>query len=385
MTNPTARGVRHQRNDITAMRAFAVLLVVAFHGRFPFFENGFIGVDIFFVVSGYLITGILVAEQQHTETIDLPRFYTRRVRRLLPASTLTVVGVLLLALLALPRDRWGELARSGLATAGYVVNVFHAITTSDLPAAELDTIPLIHFWSLAVEEQFYFVWPLVILALARVGSTELQHRRLLAGVGVVTIASFAHSVMLVDDGSVWAYYSPLSRAWEFGAGALLALVAPAGWQRGTDAARQGLALAGVGVIALSMLTVDPARFPGLGAVPVVLGTLLVLHAAIDDRSLLGTLAGFFPVQWLGLVSYSWYLWHWPILVIGQFWLESTASGVRIGLILVSLAIAAASFHLVESPVRHAQRLVESIRANVVLGGALAAITALSSLAVLALA
>ncbi len=384
----TAEPTRVQRADITALRAIAVLLVVAFHGRFPFFGNGFIGVDIFFVVSGYLITGLLAGEYSSRGTIRLARFYTRRVRRLLPASALTVLGVLVLSLIALPREQVIEVAQSGLATAGYVVNFFHAITTDDLAASDLDTIPLIHFWSLAVEEQFYLVWPLVILGLSRIGNPRggrPSRAVLLAGVCAITAASFVHSVMLVNSGSTWGYYSPLSRAWEFGAGAILAIVAPIGWRRGSDAMRQLLLLGGAALIAGSLLIVDPAQFPGLGAVPVVLGTLLVLHAVVDARTPLGFVAGLAPVQWLGHVSYSWYLWHWPILVIGQAWLDDTSAVVRIALIGVSLAVAAASYHLIESPIRHADRLVASLKANVMLGLALSALMALASLVVWGLA
>ncbi len=370
-----------QRADITAVRALAVALVVAFHAGFPFFDKGFIGVDVFFVVSGYLITGLLAGELAEHSTIRLTRFYTRRIRRLLPASTLTVLGVLVLSVLLLPSEQTAEAARSGLATAGYVVNFFHGVTTQDLTVNELDTIPLIHFWSLAVEEQFYAVWPLVVLGLGRLAPSMERWRVLLAGVGAITIASFAHSVILVNSGSIWGYYSPLSRAWEFGAGALLAIVAPIGWRGASDINRQLLTVAGAGLIVVSLLTADPTRFPGVGAVPVVVGTLLILHARLHDESPLGIVAGFGPVQWLGHVSYSWYLWHWPLLVIGQSWTGSTSAGLRLGLAAISLAVAGASYHLVEDPIRHAAPLVASPKANIGLGIGLAGLTALCSLVV----
>lgn len=380
-TRPTAT----HRADIGALRAVAVLLVVAFHARLPLFGNGFVGVDVFFVVSGFLITGLLVGEYGERDEIRLGRFYTRRIRRLLPASSLTALGTLALTLLALPRDTWSAIGRSALAAALYVSNLFFGAELTSKTRAEIEPAPLEHFWSLAVEEQFYLVWPLVVLGLCRATSSALRQRGLLAGIGAITIASFAHSVLLVEAGSVWGYYSPLSRAWEFGAGALLAVVFPLGVRGLGDAARQLIAISGLVLVGSSLLTADPGSFPGLGALPVVLGTAAVLFAAVDDQSPLGFVAGLAPVQWLGNLSYSWYLWHWPLLVIGQRAIGSESIAVRGLLVLVSLLIAEASYRFVENPIRHHPALVASLRSNVLLAIGLASIGGLAALAVSALA
>lgn len=352
------------RRDIDGLRAIAVLLVVAFHVGVPRFESGFIGVDVFFVVSGFLITGILSKEADDRGTVRLSRFYTRRLRRLLPASSLTVLVTMLASFLLVSALSWRQIAETSAAAAVYASNLFFAREANDYFAADADSNPLLHFWSLAVEEQFYIVWPLLILGLSKLGS-----RARMFGLVVLTAASFAHSVMLTSAATPWAYYSPLSRAWEFSIGGILALALPAGLSRLSAVNREAVAWSGLALILGSLLIIGPTTpFPGIAAVPTVMGTCLAIAAMVNDRGPLGRVLLSWPFQQLGALSYSWYLWHWPFLVIGQLALRSNAPALRIGLAVASLVVAAGSYHLVEKPVRFAAKLTGSHGANWAMAG-----------------
>lgn len=358
--------MKTHRRDIDGLRAIAVTLVVAFHTGIPFFEAGFVGVDVFFVLSGFLITGILVREADERGTVRLGRFYTRRLRRLLPASSLTVVVTLVASALLVSALSWKVLSRSAIAAAAYASNLYFGKEAGNYFAESSESNPLLHFWSLAVEEQFYIVWPLIIAGLARFGP-RVRTITLIA----ITVASFVHSVMLANAASQWAYYSPLSRAWEFGAGGLLAIALPAGLAMKSAAAREVLAWGGLIIVGSSLLFIGPQTpFPGVAAIPTVAGTCLIIAAAVTERSPLGFILGSWPFQQLGALSYSWYLWHWPVLVIGTVTLGTTAPAVRLALVGLSLPIAAASFYLLERPVRFAKPLVAAHRPNWVMAGAL---------------
>lgn len=352
------------RKDIDGLRAIAVLLVVAFHVGIPHFGSGFIGVDVFFVLSGFLITGILSKEADDRGTVRLSRFYTRRLRRLLPASSLTVLVTMLASFVLVSALSWRQIAETSAAAAVYASNLFFAREANDYFAADAESNPLLHFWSLAVEEQFYIVWPLLILGLSKFGA-----RARLTSLIVLTAASFAHSVMLTSAATPWAYYSPLSRAWEFSAGGILALALPAGLAKLSATNREAIAWSGLALILGSLLIIGPTTpFPGIAAVPTVVGTCMAIAAMVDDRGPLGRLLLAWPFQQLGALSYSWYLWHWPFLVIGQLALGSDAPALRIGLAAASLAVAACSYHLVEKPVRFAPKLTASHGANWAMAG-----------------
>ncbi len=344
---------RRHRADIDALRALAIGLVVAFHARIPGFEGGFIGVDVFFVVSGFLITGLLLAELEDHGSIRLGRFWARRVRRLLPASALVLV-ITLLATVALTSPlAWRSTAEAGLWASLYAENLFLAAEEANYFAPEIRN-PFVHYWSLAIEEQFYVVWPLLLAALARIAPRDRLRTVLAGGFGVLTVASLAHSVQLTEAGSTWAYYSPLSRAWEFAVGGLLAV----GWPqvRSLIAGRGGadLALPLVAALAFagSLLTTDAfTPFPGWRAVAPVAATLLVLAADVPAGSVVGRLAALEPIQWLGRVSYGWYLWHFPLLVLAEVRLPSFGPATRLAVVTVSLLLASLSLRLVENPVR----------------------------------
>jgi peptidoglycan/LPS O-acetylase OafA/YrhL len=213
------------RPDIEGLRAIAVGLVLLYHAAVPGFGGGYIGVDVFFVVSGFLITGLLIRELRETGSISLPAFYARRLRRLLPAVALLIVVTVGVSVVLLPPLRAGDVAMDGVAAALYVSNLRFAIQATDYLQSELAPSPLLHLWSLGVEEQFYLFWPALLLLLRGSGTERIRRIGFLAG-GVV-VASFALSVWLTSANAPWAFFSLPSRAWELGIGALLAVTCPA--------------------------------------------------------------------------------------------------------------------------------------------------------------
>ncbi len=355
------------RADIDALRAAAIGLVVGFHARLPGFDGGYLGVDVFFVVSGFLITGLLLADIEQHGTIRLARFWTRRIRRLLPASTLVLVATAAATVVLSSPLAWRSTAEAGLWAAAYAENLFLAADAADYFAPETRN-PFVHYWSLAIEEQFYVVWPLLLLAVTRLVPAPSRRRSLAVVLGLVAAASLAHSIALTAADSTWAYYSPLSRAWEFAAGGLLVLAEPTINRFRSPARSTMLVASGGAILCWSLLTLDGfTPFPGWRAVPPVLGTLAVLAAAVSPASPFGRLAGLAPVQWLGRISYGWYLWHVPMLVLAEQRLTSFGPAIRIAVALGALAPAAASLWLVENPIRFHPGLARRTGANVVLG------------------
>jgi peptidoglycan/LPS O-acetylase OafA/YrhL len=347
----TAAGIPGgHRRDIEGLRAVAVLLVVLSHAGVPLLAGGYVGVDVFFVISGFLITTLLVRELAATGRISLTRFYARRAVRLLPASTVVIVATLAGSWLWLSPVRIAEYAGDALASAGYAVNIRLAVAGTDYFAGAAPS-PFQHFWSLAVEEQFYLGWPLLILGTFAVR----RRRRLLASVlTLLTVASLAFSASELTRAAPWAYFGLPSRAWELGVGALLALgaarlarlprrVAPVlGWA--------GLAAIGAAAVGYG----DATPFPGLAALPPVLGAAGIIAAGCAP---VPSMLRWAPLQSLGRVSYGWYLWHWPVLVLGPAALgRGFGLGGRLALCGAALLVAYASHRFVENPVRHRRGL-----------------------------
>ena len=338
------------RPDIEGLRAVAVLLVVVSH-VFGAPAGGYVGVDVFFVVSGFLITGLLLREHAGTGRIRLRDFYARRARRLLPAAVLVLAVTNLAAYLLLAGDRAGQALRDSLWSLGFLANVRFAAVGTDYFDATLPASPVQHYWSLAVEEQFYLVWPcllLVALALSR-------RRGPLAVLLVLTTGSLAWSVLSTASDATAAYFSTAARGWELGVGALVAVAAHRGWL--PHRPRFGLAFGWLGLygIGLAAFTLDDRTpFPGSAALLPVLATALVLvggEAGAADRN--PVLVN--PVsRYLGRVSYSLYLWHWPVLVLSVAVLpDALHVVVPLGL---TFALAALSSRFVEEPVRRSSWL-----------------------------
>jgi peptidoglycan/LPS O-acetylase OafA/YrhL len=342
------------RPDIEGFRGLAILVVVAFHCGVPGFAGGFIGVDVFFVLSGYLITRLLVAEVQENSRINLLNFYARRIRRLLPASALVLVVTLIAGLIVLAPNELAFAGRAARATAVYMSNVFFASNTADYFAPEVETNPMLHTWTLAVEEQFYLVWPLLIM----LGLQMLKSRRALTALlfGLV-ILSLSASIWYTARGGVFAFYGLPTRAWEFGVGGLAALFPRDTFK--SSGVWTGIGWLGVIAVVGSVYAIsNPSNFPGYIALIPVLGTAAALVAGAERPGQgVNLLLERSPIQTLGQLSYSWYLWHWPFLIFAGLFLPNLSSIGKVVVCALSLGVAAAAHHFVENPIRFNAYLV----------------------------
>jgi peptidoglycan/LPS O-acetylase OafA/YrhL len=347
------------RPDIDALRAVAILAVVLYHAHVPWMAGGFVGVDVFFVISGFLITRNLLREHEGSGRIALGSFWARRIRRLVPAMAVMIVATAVVGVLVLIPLELADLAAQSRAAALYISNLWFAGLSDDYFGSGVEAAPLLHTWSLAVEEQFYVVWPLLVAGASAVAVRRRRPGVALAVVlGGLSLASFALAVRLVDVGSTHAFYGLPARSWEFAVGGLLALVSTRRALRLSASASWTMAVAGLAVIVVTAVTYGPeTTFPGIAALPPVIGTLLVLVAGTGSTATWALATG--PVRWLGRTSYSWYLWHWPAMVLGVAFLERDTPGTRVALGAAALGLAAASYRFVEDPVRHHPRLVRS--------------------------
>ncbi|GIF10469.1 acyltransferase family protein [Actinoplanes teichomyceticus] len=334
--SPTTPDRAGHRPDIEGLRAVAVLLVVLGHAGVPLAAGGYVGVDVFFVISGFLITSLLRREAA-AGRLSIHRFYARRALRLLPAAALVLVATLVAARLWLPAIRLGELARDALSATGYVANLRFALTGTDYLDADAAPSPFQHFWSLAVEEQFYLAWPLLLLV--------ARTRARTAGVLVAVVAgSFTAGVLESARSAPWAYFGPHTRAWELGAGALLAVLAPR--LRGAWPGAAGLAA----ILVAAVWCDGRTPYPGVAALLPVGGAMAVLAGGC--RPLAAR-----PLRAVGRLSYGWYLWHWPVLLIGPAALGVDASPpLALLLAAAALGLSWVTYHLVENPLRRHPRL-----------------------------
>jgi peptidoglycan/LPS O-acetylase OafA/YrhL len=324
------------RPEIQALRALAVTLVVVYHLAPKRLSGGFVGVDIFLVISGFLITSHLLRELHRTGGISLPTFYARRIRRLLPASLLVLLVTGIAALAVMPRNLWSEVGRQILASALYVENWALATNAVDYSAVGADASPVQHFWSLSVEEQFYLVWPVVLLGLfllvRRLRRPELA---LFSALTVIMAGSLAYSIWITSVDSAMAYFVTPARIWEFAIGGLVCFVpaVSARWQRVVPLASWG----GAAIILISAFILsDETPFPGSAALlPVVGAALIILVGNTDRTGVFGNLASWRPIQYLGDISYSVYLWHWPLIILLPFAIGSPLTTLTKLLILVA--------------------------------------------------
>ena len=325
------------RADIDGLRAIAVLSVLAFHFGAPI-RGGFTGVDIFFVISGFLITQVLAAEIS-SGTFSVLGFYDRRMRRILPAL-LTMLAVVLLAgrLLLSPGD-YVALARSA-AAAGFGVSNFFFFGHTGYFDQAADLMPLLHTWSLAVEEQFYVVWPLLLLGVAAAGS----RMAIAATLGALVLVGCAASIVYFQYEPKAAFYMALPRAWELALGALLVFLPPLSRSFSEILAVIGLILISIG------FSISPGKFPGQFALYPCIGAALLIWPR-EQSTVSGRVLGWLAPA--GLISYSLYLWHWPVWVYFRIYLNNgqPAAGEAIALVAVSIVLAALSYRYVEQPFR----------------------------------
>ncbi len=344
------------RRDIDGLRAVAVLAVVAYHTGVPGVRGGFVGVDVFFVISGFLITGLLLDDLGKRDRIDFMKFYARRVRRLLPTLVLVVLTTVLASIFFLSTElgEVGRVSRSAIATLLISANHHFLAATRDYFAVGAQRQPLLHTWSLSVEEQFYLVWPAVIAVTWAMCARFGKSRRWLAGTLIVlVIGSVACAVRLAAWRNTWAFFMAPARGWELGVGGLIALGVPM-VRRVPQMLAGTAALLGLLVIAagVHLITAD-GSFPIPAAVFPVFGASLVIigNARCPDGPA-GRLLSTNAMVAIGLVSYAWYLWHWPALSIVRIRDMGQSSLPRDSLIsLATLALSFATFRWYEGPLR----------------------------------
>jgi peptidoglycan/LPS O-acetylase OafA/YrhL len=340
------------RRDIQGLRAVAVGVVVAYHAGVPVLPGGYVGVDIFFVISGYLITGHLNRELAVSGRIIFTRFYARRARRLLPAALVVLVVTLFASRILVPPLAWPDISRAGAATALYAGNVFFAHAGTDYLAAETSS-PFLHYWSLGVEEQFYCVWPLLLLAMAALA--HATRRRYVVVVCVASVAglSLLLCVWLTQIRQPWAFFLLPTRAWEFAAGGALVFL-PLSRTSTRPAVSSLLGWLGMaGIITSAAVFDDSTLFPGTASVIPVISTLGVIVAgATATRRGPARMLEVSPLRCLGDISYSLYLWHWPLLTIPFLGRPDTATPwARGALVTLAVFLAAATYRFVEQPGR----------------------------------
>ena len=359
------------RPDIDGLRAIAVLSVFLYHLEVPPFGGGFVGVDIFFVISGYLISRIVLTDVE-SGSFSMARFYERRIRRLAPAGIVTIVGTLLIGALWFSPGHFKALAQDVVATVGSVSNFYFWRGSHDYFAKAVDPSPVLHFWSLAVEEQFYLVWPAFILLGHRLAGKGLP--LLILGIGA---ASLIAAQMKLGTDPAAAFYLPMFRACEFAIGALVIFAER--WQLRFSAMPLLLAVTGFALIAWSVVFFDSTTaFPGVNAMIPCLGTACLIWAG-PSHPLARLLTNPLAVR-IGLISYSLYLVHWPLIVYAAYILGDAthAVGPKLFVFALALALSELMYRTVETPFRARKSSLVSVA-----GYAGAAIVAIASVSFIA--
>jgi peptidoglycan/LPS O-acetylase OafA/YrhL len=344
--------VRRFRPDIQGLRAIAILLVVLYHANVPGIRGGYVGVDVFFVISGYLITGQLVRELGATGRISLTGFYLKRIRRLLPSAIIVIIATLLVARIVAPPLFTISLSVDAIFAALYVLNYRLAAEGVNYQNAGAAPSAFQHFWSLGVEEQFYICWPLLILLVAILTRRWWRDLLPVLFLCIIGVSLFISQHLLATD-SPMSYFSVESRAWEFGIGAMLAL-ASGPLSRVRPKIRSALSFAGLGVIVGTGVFYDAStQFPGVNALAPALGSAFVIAAGCGSRLDTEVILDNRVMQYLGKISYQWYLWHWPVLILAPYiWPHATFTwGADLGLVVLSLGLAAITYYVLDAPLR----------------------------------
>lgn len=366
---PADRRDRDFRPDIEGLRAIAVLSVMVYHVAPRLLPGGFVGVDIFFVISGFLITSHLASEHLRSGRISLPRFYARRALRLIPAATVTLVGTAVAVALFVPRAYWTQFGGDLVASAFYAVNWTLAAQSIDYLSQDNAVSPVQHFWSLAVEEQYYLIWPLLMLAAAFLaGLVKQTKRRGFAVMGVlVVVASAGWAMFEFVQQNPAAYFVTTTRLWELAVGSVVAVIYPRLLR-----ARSGKAittLVGLAAIVASMwLIQETLQWPNPWAFLPVAGAALLLGAGGGATPTLAERAlGIAPLVWVGGLSYSLYLWHWPIVVVAEQVMGKTGVLQAVAVLITSFVLAWLTRVTLENPIRFHPRLRARARNGIAVG------------------
>lgn len=343
-----------KRADLQGIRAFAVAMVIAYHLDPTLLSGGFIGVDVFFVLSGFLITQVIFSELDRSGSINLLAFWTRRIKRLLPNALLTLTAVLLASWLLLPAYRWPTIASDVGAAAVFLSNFHFARNAVDYFRLDDPESPVLHFWSLSIEEQFYIVLPVVLLLLA-----PLLRRKLLAAVGglliLIVAVSFAASLWIMETDQTAAFFYTQSRVWQLALGGLLGINFAARLNIAPDL-RGSLAWVGAALIAFAAFRFENTMaYPGLYALVPTLGAAALI-LGLDSGKLASPLRSLLSLPtlgWIGDRSYSLYLWHWPVIIFTQTRMPLDAYGMAFAL-MVMLVISSVAYSFVERPIHHGE-------------------------------
>jgi peptidoglycan/LPS O-acetylase OafA/YrhL len=369
----TAPEDRAFRPDVQGLRAVAVALVVLFHAHVPGLGGGYVGVDVFFVISGFVITGVLLRERASTGSTSILHFYGRRARRIIPAATLVIVAAVIASYVVLGPLGGNQAAGDGRWASVFLINFHFADSGTNYLASQLPPSVLQNFWSLAVEEQFYLVYPMLFLLVAGVSWRLPLRGRLGLVLGAAVIASFVASVVETSSNPNAAYFLPYPRVWELALGGLVAIGATSlrrvpAWTAAT------VSWLGLGSIVLAgCLFSSATAYPGwVVALPVVGAALVIAAGTTQPAYGAEALLRLRPFQWIGLVSYSLYLWHWPILTLAaqHSGTDSLPVTDALGWVAVSLGLAIVTYFLVEDPIRHGTFLLSRRWASVAMGGCL---------------
>jgi peptidoglycan/LPS O-acetylase OafA/YrhL len=381
-------GRKDFRPDIEGLRALTLVAILLFHAGVPGADGGFVGPDIFFIISGFVITGQLWGQVSSTGTIGLRSFYGSRARRLLPVSALVGVVTVIASVYLLPPPQARSVMGDGIASALYVCNYWFIGQNVDYFSTHLPPSPFQHYWTLAVEEQFYLVWPLIIIGTAlvirlarqrRSGTRALpaapSKRPYIVVFALITIGSFALSLLMTYLVPAAAYFSLPTRAWDLSVGGLAALTLGL-WRRMPPRAAKITGWVGFALILLACIQFTPGMpYPGAAALVPMIGTVLILGAGSNAPTVgCGRILAWSPMRATGRLSYSWYLWHWPILVLAPILLGFKFGAVaNLVAVFVAGGLAMLTLRFVENPLRYAAPLRRSPRASLAVGGAATAL------------
>ncbi|HVW47623.1 MAG TPA: acyltransferase family protein [Solirubrobacterales bacterium] len=369
------------RPDIEGLRAVAIIAVLLCHAGIGIFAGGYVGVDVFFVVSGYLITRLLLGEYDRHGSISIPQFYARRAKRILPLCAVLLLFVAVMSLVLLSPLRSTEVSGDIVASALYIANWHFAAASVNYFQLGVEPSPLLHLWSLGIEEQFYLVWPTLLIALTWIGRRLGGRERpvIWTVLAVLFVGSLALGIHETAVDPAWAYFSTFDRGWELALGGALALLGPV---RLRPPLAQALGWTGMAAIVWSILAYDAhTSFPGAAALVPTVGTAALILAgtsllARPEPSPAAALS-LPPVRYVGRISYSWYLWHWPFLIFGAVIFGPLSTLAASAVLALSVVPTVLTHHLIEEPARRAKILVTKPARGLMLGACCMAVGVLA--------
>lgn len=341
------------RGDIQGLRAVAVSLIVLGH-LFGWPAGGFIGIDVFFVVSGFVITGLLIQEYDRNGRISMPKFYRRRIRRIVPTATLVILVTVLTSWLVFVSSRFTDVVKDAVSAFFFVSNWRFAATGTD-PVVEASSSPFQHFWALSVLEQFYLLWPWALIGLLLTLGSKLGARKpvgILAATVLVTSAGWA----AIQSSTTTAYFSSFTRVWELALGALLATALPL-FVRLNRAAQSVLLFSGLALLIVAMTAITPsATFPWPWALVPTIGAALIIVSGVGSPAPGSFILDNGPMRYLGDMSYSLYLWHLPIIILSEALVPDQGRITQLIVLVLVLVFSASTYHAIERPLRYSPLL-----------------------------